>query len=364
LSALVLQGCGKAEPPQAVPVPPAAPVTPGAPAVPNDKDLGVTELRCPELRDSFATQVRFSPDGRLLAVVRSHFGMILWDLETRRVRAEFLEEPKATDASIGSVVSFSPDSRMLFWSENYSARLFDIPGRQDWKLDLGSELRGTAAAAFSPDGAALFAVGQDASGFNRAFLVWELKSRKLRVMPFPEGRIRGAGFSAQADCLATIHYPEKPSGSKPYRIAMWEPATGKKIGELLGVPEFTARRAVFSPDGGILATGYLPWNAAKTPLSLWDVKKRKLICSLSVKKHDNFHMCFGAAGRTLYCSDGAALRAWRLNDPTRPIAVTLPAGVESVYGFDVSPDGQTLATTAYEAVKLWPIGGEGAAPGR
>jgi hypothetical protein len=44
--------------------------------------------------------------------------------------------------------------------------------------------------------------------------------------------------------------------------------------------------------------------------------------------------------------------------------VTLPAGVESVYGFDVSPDGQTLATTAYEAVKLWPIGGEGAAPGR
>jgi WD40 repeat protein len=118
------------------------------------------EVAMPERR-AFV-QVRFSPDGRTLAILRERT-VRLWDVATRQVRASW------TENRLLHALAFSPGSNILATGGNDgSVKFRDVAtGKErasfDWQVGVVS------AVAFSPDGM-LAAAG----GFSGRVVVWDV----------------------------------------------------------------------------------------------------------------------------------------------------------------------------------------------
>jgi RNA polymerase sigma factor (sigma-70 family) len=158
------------------------------------------------------------------------------------------------------------------------------------------------------------------------------------------GSIRLRHFST-AQCVA--YAPDGKllaSGGWDRAVRLWDPATGKERGQLLGLKGWVNALA-FSPDGRFLAgVGF------EQAICLWDIKTGKVVRRLTGHQGNVHTLVFSHTG-LLAASDEDGVRLW---DVTHGKALrTFPVkGGGGPLAF--SPDGRTLAGAGGDrVVRLW-----------
>jgi WD40 repeat protein len=206
-----------------------------------------------------ASSLRFSPDGRTLAVSSYRSGeIILWDIEAGR-RSAILGSLSSTV----TIIAFAPDGRSLAAGGrgDRTLVLWDLgTGRPRW----GQAVPVPISLAFSPDGRLL----ATADGRERSVRIWDVRAggllRRLGAQASP---IRSVAFSPDGRLLA--------SGAGDGTAAIWSVATGRELRRLDARTELL-RKVAFSPDGHTLAA-----CGSDGDLRLWDLRSLNVPFSLS-----------------------------------------------------------------------------------
>ena len=181
--------------------------------------------------------VAFSSDGTLIASLSGDKDVMVWDAGTRQRTADF-DVADATD------VAFSPDGRLLAVGTGTSVRLQDLTTSDYSGLPIDETDR-VRAVAFNPDGTLAVAVGESVFGWNpvsrtRTDLVVRAQDLVSDIEFAPDGRLL-----AVADGTTTV--------------VLWDVEHGRRAGGL-GDPDGSAMTDVaFDEDGTTLAThGFWP----------------------------------------------------------------------------------------------------------
>jgi WD40 repeat protein len=221
----------------------------------------------------------FSPDGKLVAVGGSALdaegttrGAIwLWEVSTGKQRP-VLKQPVGGDV-VG--VAFTPDGKTLVAASRRK-------GLHLWDVSRGTPIgnfinleRTVYCLALSPDGktAAVGLGGRDEmnqSARPGEVVLWDLAGGKTRTVLGPQaGSVWCVAFAPDGRAVAsgTADDQSEPGGPPRGETYLWDAATGRELGSLLGDVSGVAA-VTFTPDGkGLVTAGY------SEAINLWDVSK-------------------------------------------------------------------------------------------
>jgi RNA polymerase sigma factor (sigma-70 family) len=205
--------------------------------------------------------IRISPNGNYAAAtgddvgrqeaihVPSDYSVRVWDLTTGKQLAPF-----AGGLRPGRVGVFSPDSKLLAWSDaGGGVHLCDLAtGKESFHYKgARNDLSYCGDLAFSPDGRTL------ACTTHKSVILLETRSGRERVVCLRKDQPAGfvnyrVIFSPQGDTVATC--------SEDGSVVFWDTATGMERGRLSltveGLPGYVSRMIgdmAFAPDGKTLA---------------------------------------------------------------------------------------------------------------
>jgi WD40 repeat protein len=214
--------------------------------------------------------------------------------------------------------------------------------RPQLALQLGHSLP-IVALQYSPDGTLL------ASGSNdNTVKIWDARSRELiRTLEGHLAPVRGVAFSPDGKVLAT--------GDEDGNLKFWNPQTGVLLRQW---PRLTlgVRGLSYSPDGkyfaaacGIRGTG--PGRDERGQFVVWDARTWKVLRKPIFEKalisvafaRDGHTLAFGSQDRSVTIAETAtgAVRAKMQDERGFPNSIAF------------SPDGNTLAATDNNIVRLW-----------
>lgn len=280
--------------------------------------------------------VAFSPDGKTLATGGDDGSVRMWDVATGKQIGSSL----STHSRQVNSIAFSPDGKTLATGDDSgAARLWNVAAAQQTSHIVSGGSYGTAAVALSRDGKTL--ATDDGNG---SFRLWDMTTTRqigpiLKVAAPPMGMggpaaYSSVAFSPDGKILATGFLN---------KTRLWNTATGQQVGPTLNTG-FTS--AAFSPDGKVLAT-------ADDSVQLWDLTTgHRLGKPFS---ESAFSVAFSPDGKILATGDryGTAL-LW--NVATRhEIGSPLRGAPFRSYGGTLvafSPDGTKLATS-YGGGLVW-----------
>jgi RNA polymerase sigma factor (sigma-70 family) len=276
----------------------------------------------------------FSPDGHILAVVDPRSGITLWDpADGRRLRTLPLSPSEVPDGC--RVARFSPDGKTLAVANGTQAHLFDVDtGKAIRQLDANHS--GIDDIAFAPDGRSVALATADPS-----VQLWDLTTAKLlrRFPPGKENLIMRAVFSPDGKLLA--------AGSR-HGVLLWDPATGEdrgrldaKMGAVVGL--------AFTPDGrSVLAVG------EDGKVRIWDVAGRTLQQTLDGHGFIGRSMALSRDGKRVALGTAyGAIRMWEV-ETGKELFTEFDGPDATVNCVTFAPGGKTLATGADNGqTRLW-----------
>jgi WD40 repeat protein len=208
-------------------------------------------------KDNSASEIEFSPDGRLLATSDNSSNVTLWDVATGR-RVGVLPFTGGSDNYL-SALAFSPGSHTLATSSCSAS-----PGSHPtcavslWTVATKTRARGPLSVSttdlgvesmdFSPDGRLLAIPSHDGT-----IGLWSTDNGRLTgtlpaISPVGNGDVGLVQFSPDGQLLAAMY----GNGT----IQLWNPATKTPVGGVLGTAlantNYTIQSLVFSSDGGLM----------------------------------------------------------------------------------------------------------------
>ncbi|MCP4540074.1 MAG: hypothetical protein GY832_23295 [Chloroflexi bacterium] len=289
--------------------------------------------------------VEFSPDGLWLVAGSRDGAARLWGVSALVETGESdpvaeLEVSREDDIAAVSVAFSSGSDRLVVWSDDVVARLWDMSDLAAEPVELRGHTDAIHAAAFSPDGRWL-ATG-DLGGEAR---LWDLNDLTANptILAWHEDMITAMAFSPDGRWLATAS-----QGS----AMLWnleDPA--EESMELYGYKSFIAQIA-FSLDGRWLALG----GYSRT-VHLWDMNDLEK-GSVTLAGHESpvTAIAFNSDGSWLATgSTDHTARLWDMSDPSTD-PVVLSGHENSVESVAFSPDGRWLATGSRDnTVRLWTL---------
>jgi WD40 repeat protein len=149
-------------------------------------NLRMLDLRSGKVRRAprlggFLAHLSYSPDGGMLAIGLAERGTVLRDGRSLRLVARLPQRA----GEEGWWVRFSPDGRLLAVTSSHYTQLWDVAGRRR----IGPPLRGhegfVFTSDFSPDGRTLATSGSDVG-----VTLWDVEShRSLGTLPGQKGQI-------------------------------------------------------------------------------------------------------------------------------------------------------------------------------
>jgi len=198
------------------------------------------------------SSIAYTKDGSLLALGMGDKTVVLIDPVTGKQIGQPLIGPRGGVSS----VDISPDGQHLIAGDwNARVLLWDL---QYWPLkhNLTGHTGQANFASFSPDSRMLASAGQD------GIRLWDTATWKqlgqTLVMP---SWVESLAFSPDGDILA--------GAAGDHQVYLWDPASGKPLGEpLSGHPDLIYDLA-FSPDGKWLAAG-----GCENWLTVWNMETR------------------------------------------------------------------------------------------
>ena len=279
--------------------------------------------------------VAFSPDGTLLAAGSIDNDIILLDTLTGNRVATY--EGKRTNGGLNDPfsLSFSPDGKLLaLVSQTTTVKLWDVTTHTQIATLEGHTYQ-IASIAFSPDGAIL------ASGsWDRTINLWDVMTHQnIATLEGHTDRVNSVTFSSDGTTLV--------SASSDRTIKLWDAETGANVATLQGHTVGVGSVA-FSPDG-ILASGLVDGS-----VKLWDVSARGVVANLE-KESAVSSVAFSGDGRIIALgSDDKTVKLWNAETGTQ--VATLEGHTSAVTSVSFLPDGTTLASGAFQEIKLWAEG--------
>ncbi len=249
----------------------------------------------PAMKTGWVAALAFSPDGRLLVTGDYARQVRSWDVATGKPVGPVLAHP-----GVPFQVRFSPDGKTLAVSMVDSAneaRLWDVAtGRplgmpmphKNWVIDV----------AFSPDGKALLTRSND-----RTVRVWDAATGEPVTAYLPHQGLRTAAFSPDGKTIAT--------GGDDDTTQLWDAATGQPIKGGTLTHESRVLALAFSPDGRYLATGCADGGGR-----LWDLATFKSLGPAFALRGEIVGVAFTPDGRSVLttAADGAT-RLWPVPEP-------------------------------------------------
>jgi WD40 repeat protein/beta-lactamase regulating signal transducer with metallopeptidase domain len=313
-------------------------------------------LRAIETGRGTVRSLAFSPDGKTLASATGQ-AVHLWDVATGK------ELPAASghDSQVNAL-AISPDGKLLVTSAGANPFLgLDTRGNEDplrvWDAATGREIRAIGGArarvdalVFSPDGKRIAAAGGTFVG------LWELASAKQILstdgqnedfrFPHDSGPFNTIAFSPDGATLA--------AGARDGSLRFWKAATGEMIRTVSGEP---VTSLAFSPDGKLLAVGLTDHS-----VRLRDASGIREIKNISIPRNNGgssssngvpnasaIRVSFSPDGRVLLIEYGGGyghrVSLWEVATAKEFLKWDQTRGVTPVM-VSFSPDGTTLASTS------------------
>jgi WD40 repeat protein len=276
-------------------------------------------------------ELRFSPDGRLLAVATERETILLWDV----LKEEVL---RTVDASVRAI-AFSSDGSLVSGNSREAIEFRDVTTGQVSKSFKGQQAS-VATVDFSSDGKSLATGDRDGS-----FRLWRLGS-SLEVI------------NRKAHKYGPTHVRFSPDGSilasaGARTVKLWDVASGTELRTLAGhTDEVTS--VAFSRNGKQIVSG-----SDDATARVWDVNTGATLQTLS---HNSFSVYTVAISpvENLVATGGNEeyIRIW--NAETGRVLHIINTKANWVSSVAFSRDGKTLVSTGYNETmrgvpELWDV---------
>jgi WD40 repeat protein/HEAT repeat protein len=299
-----------------------------------DGHLRVVNLERNEMfplrRPGVPTATAFSPDGKTVAAVDDSAGVVLYDVETRKVFKEFRGGPAAGHAAL----VWMPDGEALAVAGmDGRIRVFSITGFT--RAVLPGHTRPVLGLAFSRKGGLLASASAD-----RTVRFWKTDTQHEvhGGRPGHAGAVYGVAFTADDTRLV--------SAGDDGTVRFWDRAGGRPSEAPVRGHTSGVRSLAFSRDGSRFATGGFDLR-----IHVYQSGRPGSFLTLTGHAREVTSLAFSPDGTRLVSGAGEGdntVRAWKLADgkDAFPPAEVFTKGVNSV---DWSPDGRLLAAGADDA---------------
>jgi WD40 repeat protein len=294
-----------------------------------------------ETQDGERLPLRFSPDGKLLAVSYSCGRVAVYDTRSLRRITELGGGLAASGCE--SLVAFSPHGGVLAYGDHYNVRLWDtVAGRDlgepEQDVSLPDSVDQVVSAAFSPDGKIL-AIGDR----SKQVVLWNMSTRKvLARLKGHAGWVSALAFSPNGKTLY--------SGSMDQTVKLWDFSSYKEGGQVSDekIRVFATikghtrwiRSINCSPSGRIIAT-----SGADRTVKLWgEAGNRDFDTVEGVEAISPGANIIAKYAEQDSKSTDARMSLFDLRGG-EPSTLGLVNGMNPI----LSPDAKTLATYSYDA---------------
>ncbi len=237
-----------------------------------------------------------------------------------------------------SFVSSDVNGLVKLWHLDKDAATKQVAVTKQLAMQAGKRI------ALNPDGKQLASIDLEGSGAK----VWDLTQIANMFSSIKDDQVTySASYSPNGQILA--------SGYADGTIKLWD-WQHSKILHRLKAYEGGVSAIAFSPDGQTLASGSMD---SADPIKLWNWKTGRLLRQMAGNKH-HIAMDFSPNGQTLAigsCDDSlnnnCTIKLWDWRNGTEVRSIPGEQSYSEAANFTFSPDGQTLAISHENGIKLW-----------
>ena len=242
-----------------------------------------------------------------------------------------------------SIVAFSPDGKILAYSNDNTVDLWDV-AMQQIVGTLEGHTESIWSLSFSPDGT-LLASGSD----DGTVKLWDVApTENIATFVGHRDAITSVSFSPNGTLLA--------SGAWDGIVKVWDVATQQNIATLVAFDHtlltglfsgwFTP--VTFSPDGTLLAYGALDITKQESTIQLWDVATQQNIATIQTHTFDGIaSIDFSPDGKKIVSKTLVDIKLWDVT--THEYISTLFEGDPDILASALfSPDGTLIASSILE----------------
>ena len=241
-------------------------------------------------------------------------------------------KPQVSVVSPVASVRFSPDGKMLAVGGYQTVRLFDTASGKTIAT-LSGHADYVRSIALSPDGKLLAAAGGPPQRGGE-IKIWDLQTQQLlRTLNGHKDCIYSVAWSPDGKLLA--------SGSYDKMVKLWDAATGQIIKNLQDHIDAVFAVA-FSPDGKHLASG-----SQDRSVKIWDIATGQRLYTLSDSGDGLTSITYSPSGKQIAAAGyDKTIYVWDLGDSDGHLAHSLIADEDSILSLAWTPDGKTLITSS------------------
>ncbi len=241
-------------------------------------------------------------------------------------------KPQVAVVSPVASVRFSPDGKLLAVGGYQMVRLIDSASGK-----LLATLSGHAdyvrSLAFSPDGRMLAAAGGPPQRGGE-IKIWDVQSQQLlKTLQGHRDCIYSIAWSPDGKLLA--------SGSYDKMVKLWDAATGQEVKNLQDHIDAVFAVA-FSPDGKYLASG-----SQDRSVKFWDIASGQRLYTLSDATDGLTSIAYSPSGKQIAAAGyDKTIYVWQVGATEGKLLRSLIADEDSILALAWTPDGKTLITSS------------------
>jgi dipeptidyl aminopeptidase/acylaminoacyl peptidase len=241
-------------------------------------------------------------------------------------------KPQVAVVSPVSSVRFSPDGRLLAVGGYRVVRIIDpISGKP--LATLSGHADYVRSLAFSPDGKMLAAAGGPPQRGGE-IKIWDVSSHQLLKT-----------LVGHKDCIYTVAWSPNgkllASGSYDKMVKLWDAATGQELKNLQDHIDAVFAVA-FSPDGRHLASG-----SQDRSVKIWDIASGQRLYTLSDAADGLTSIAYSPSGKQIAAAGyDKTIYVWKVGDSDGQLLHSLIADEDSILALAWTPDGKMLVTSS------------------